>query len=293
MALQSLAACGRPPVSVVTLPTALAHRHSDFVDLAPMATQCGSNVIHATSINSPLTIGQIRDSRPDLCLVIGWSQVCRDEFLSSARIGCIGFHPSPLPRLRGRAVIPWTILLGETESASTLFWLDSGLDSGPILMQRHFAVSDAETARTLYDKHVANISSMLPEAMALVESGSPPRRVQNSDQASYCAKRTADDGIIDWRQDAARILRLIRAVGDPYPGAFTTLEDEKLVVNGARVYEEGHRFVGMAGQVVHLTTSGFVVSCGDRECIEVTSWLPGRTPKLHAKLGGSIGARFG
>ena len=288
IAFDALVGASLPPVLVVTLPPEAAHRHSDFVDLTEPARQAGIAVFHTTNINAPASLDAIEKSEPDLCLVLGWSQICRDQFRAIAQLGNVGFHPAALPRLRGRAVIPWTILLGETTTGSTLFWLDEGVDSGAILMQKTFSVDEDETARSLYAKHTGVLAQMLPEALALVQSGNPPRIAQDHEQATYCARRTPDDGLIDWHEPAAAVLRLIRAVGDPYPGAFSYQNGERLVIDKAVLLPDSHRFIGLAGQVQCLTEGGFAVRCGDGICIDVRAWRwqAGGRPKLHSKFGG-------
>lgn len=287
VALESLIRAGFFPSLVVTLPVEAAHRHSDFANLAPLAQTVRSTVHYTTNINAPETLEAIREANPDLCLVIGWSQICRQPFRSIPRIGNIGFHPALLPRLRGRAVIPWTILTDQTTTGSTLFWLDEGVDSGPILLQETFDVDRMETARSLYLKHLDALQGMLPEAMRLIQAGSAPRLEQDHSQATYCAKRTAEDGLIDWREPAKNVLRLIRAVGDPYPGAFTYYRGERLIIDSATLFPRSDRYIGLTGQVQCRTENGFAVRCGDGICIEVRDWrcpLDGQ-PAIHARFG--------
>lgn len=198
----------------------------------------GSAIHYTTDINSQATLEAVAAAAPDLSLVIGWSQVCRRPFRDVARAGTVGFHPAALPRLRGRGVIPWTILRGEERTGSTLFWLDDGIDSGPILLQRQFPVAPDETARSLYTRHTENLAEMVVEAAAQVEAGNAAHTEQNEAEASYCAKRTAEDGRIDWHDPAASILRLIRAVGDPYPGAFTFYKGQKIRIDAATPVED-------------------------------------------------------
>lgn len=285
--LLALIHAGCAPSLVVTLPPQKSDRHSDFADLTSIARIHGLPVHHTSSINSPETIAAIRRHDPDLTLVVGWSQICRQEFRSIARDATIGFHPAPLPKLRGRAVIPWTILLGETVSGSTLFILDDGVDSGPIVMQRTFRVGPEESARSLYEKHKRALVEMLPEAVRLFELGEAAPMPQDEDLASYCAKRTPEDGVIDWTAGASSILRLIRAVGDPYPGAFTYSNGQRLTIWEARMLERGGRYIGLSGQVQCVTDRGFAVRCGDGRSIEVTRWSSpaGDAPKVHSKLG--------
>ncbi|WP_342642051.1 methionyl-tRNA formyltransferase [Rhodoligotrophos ferricapiens] len=277
-----------PPSIVVTLPPEARFRHSDYVDLTPLANAAGSALLHATHVNRPEVVNALRAMGVDITLVIGWSQICGEAFRSAARIGSIGFHPAPLPRLRGRAVIPWTILLGESETAASLFWLDNGVDSGPILMQEPIEVSPEETARGLYAKQTGALARMLPKAIRLIRDGEAPKIPQDHGAATYCAKRTPEDGRIDWREPAEAILRLIRAVGDPYPGAFTTHNRGRLFIDEARLLPDSHRYIGLAGQVQCYTPDGFAVRCGDGLSINITRWRQEQgsaRPNLHAKLG--------
>lgn len=286
VALDALAAAGATPALVITLPPEAAARHSDFTDLAAPARAAGATVHFTIDINAPETVAALQHAQPDLTLVIGWSQICRGQFREVARFGALGFHPAPLPRFRGRAVIPWTILTDETETGSTIFRLDDGVDSGPIIAQELFAVAPDETARSLYEKHKRALARLVPQAVAAVASDQGAGTPQDHALASYCAKRTADDGLIDWREPATNILRLIRAVGDPYPGAFTFEKGERIVIEAARAFAAPKgRYLGMPGQVQSHTEDGFTILCGDGSTVEAMAWrgLKGK-PKIHAKL---------
>lgn len=286
VAFDAMVGADCPPSLLVTLPKEAALRHSDFIDLTTPAHKLGIKVHHASDINAPETLAAIEASEPDLTLVIGWSQICRKPFRDIARMGSVGFHPSALPRLRGRGVIPWTILRDEATTGSTMFLLDEGVDSGDILLQRLFPLDVEETARSLYDKHTRNIGEMVPEAISLVRAGNPPRRKQNEDDASYCARRRPEDGLIDWGKSAASVLRLIRAVGDPYPGAFTHHGGETVRIDEAIHFPRSGRYIGLPGQVQASTAEGFIVMCGDGECVDVKRWHSAshKPPAVHGKL---------
>ena len=165
--------------------------------------------------------------------------------------------------------------------------MDAGTDSGDILLQRAFPVAPSETARSLYDKHTANLKEMVPQAVGLIAQGTAPRLPQDHSKATYCAKRTPGDGVVDWGAPATGILRLIRAVGEPYPGAFTECDGELLFIDDAVAFVGSGRYIGLAGQVQDHTPGGFVVLCGDGECLEVRRWrMPGgRRPPRHVRLG--------
>lgn len=283
VALEALVSAGRAPGLLLTLPAAKAGRHSDHADLLPIARKAGIEVVETVNVNDTATLDRLRRFAPDIILVIGWSQICGPEFRGVAARGCVGFHPAALPKLRGRGVIPWTIICNETVTGSTLFWLDDGVDSGPILLQRVFDVAADETARTLYDKHTRNLTEMVVEAIELLGKGATDGIEQDERKASYCARRRAEDGLIDWCNPACEIERLVRAVGDPYPGAFTFSGDRKIVLTRAIVRPNTGRYIGLTGQVQVQTTAGFLVLCGDGNCLEVIEWQ-GDRPVVHAKL---------
>lgn len=273
--------------AVATLPPELASRHSDYVDLGPDAEAIGAALIPVANCNESDFISRIRAIRPDLLFVIGWSQICGPELRQAGGGRMIGFHPAPLPRLRGRAAIPWTILLDEKISASTLFWIDDGVDSGPILSQRFFHVAPDETAETLYAKHMRNLAPMLEDLLPRLAEDHVPGEVQDESLATWAARRRPADGLIDWRQSASDVHRLVRAVGSPYPGAFTSANGQTLVIREAEQPGGRFRHHALPGQVVARDDSSFVVYCGDGEALRITRFesASGKPPAMHRVLG--------
>lgn len=288
IALRCLAAAPRWDLAAVfTLPLDLASRHSDFIDLAAETEKAGSRIVRVKNINSEAALAVIHDIAPDYIFVIGWSQICGEQFMASAKRGVVGYHPAPLPRLRGRAVIPWTILLDEPISASSLFLIDAGVDSGPLLAQRYFHLAPDETAATLYAKHMAKLEEMLPGVLDDIASGAPALSVQDERCATYAARRRPEDALIDWAQPASLIWRCVRACGDPYPGAWTSLGGDRITIEAAVPVPLGHHAAAMAGQVVERTGESFTVKCGDGQGLRVTRWRTAREAPLpnHAILG--------
>jgi methionyl-tRNA formyltransferase len=269
--------------AVVTLPTALAARHSDFVDLADHAAAAGAPLLAAADGNAPDIVDAVSALSPDVGFVIGWSQLCRPPLVAACGGGLVGYHPAALPRLRGRGVIPWTILLQEPITAGSLFWVDAGVDAGPLIAQRYFHVAPDETATTLYARHMGALDEMLDEALPALAAGTAPRREQDERHATWAAKRIPGDGEIDWSAPASTVDRLIRAVTRPYPGASTASRDGPITIWEAAPWPDAARYHAMPGQVIARDDRGFAVSCGDG-AIFVTDHA-GPLPRLHARLG--------
>jgi methionyl-tRNA formyltransferase len=287
MALRSLAASADWQVcALITLPPELASRHSDYLDLAAEARAIGATVIYAADSNAPDVVAAAADLAPDMTFVIGWSQICRPAFRAAVGGNVIGYHPAPLPRLRGRGVLPWTILLGEPITAGTLFWIDDGVDTGDILAQQFFHVGHDESVTSLYARHLEVLGAMLDETLPRLARPDPPRRRQDEAHASWAARRVPADGTIDWQRPAAEIARLVRAVSRPYPGAFTTMRGEKLIVWSAIEVPGGRYRAAVIGQVVDRAASHFDVRCGCGGLLRVTEWESASKamPPMHARM---------
>ncbi|MBK5264128.1 MAG: methionyl-tRNA formyltransferase [Alphaproteobacteria bacterium] len=272
---------------VISLPRDLEARHSDFVALSGPARAAGAEFLMTSNINRPETIDIIRATDADYVFVIGWSQICGADFRAATGDRVIGYHPAPLPRMRGRGVIPWTILANEPITAGTLFWIDEGTDSGPILKQVFFHVSSDETAASLYARHVAVLAGMMDSALASLTTSAPPRLPQDARYATWAARRRPEDGIIDWTQSSADICRLIRAVGKPYPGARSHIADKQVILWHAEPWAGAEHHLALPGQVIGRDANSFVIMCGCRTALRVTEWdyAGGGIPTMHARLG--------
>jgi methionyl-tRNA formyltransferase len=273
-------------VLVVTVPTELHGRHSDIVDLAEFTKTAGAALHFTARTNDEQTLGAVRRAAADYIFVVGWSQLCGPEFLALNPGRIVGYHPAALPRLRGRAVIPWTILLEEKITAGSLFWLGEGTDDGDLIAQEFFHVAQDETASSLYGRHMRALDTMLARVLPQLADGLQPSIPQDERYATYAAKRTPAEGLISWASGAREIDRLVRAVGRPYPGAFSYLGDEKLTLwNTVPVSGDG-RHHALPGQIVQCDERSFVIQTGDG-LLKVDDWeLEGPSLlRIHAILG--------
>lgn len=291
--LEGLLAAGAPPALLVTIPRRRRRRHSDYVDLGELAESASVPVLRSATSNSDEVLEAVRRADPDYLLVLGWSQILGPELLALPRHGCIGYHPAPLPENRGRGVIPWTIVQGRAETASSFFWMTEGMDDGDLLDQHPIQVAPDETATTLYAKVLDAIRVQVPRILRALTEGDPPRAPQDHARATYCARRIPEDGRLDFRRPAREVWTLIRASTRPYPGAFTHLEGTRLRVWSAEYLGPGPHWA-TPGQVVEVGDAGWVVQCGDREhvrLVEVEAEADGEARvspeiRLHARLGG-------
>ncbi len=260
--LEAAADVGADVVGVVTLPGPIDPDRSGQCAFDDVATRLGAELHETADVNSDETLAFVRDLEPGLVFVVGWSQLVRDPFIALAREGVFGMHPTLLPRHRGRAPIPWAILSGLARTGVTLFEIvDATADSGGIVGQVELSIAPDETATTLFDRLAEAHVDLIREYVPLLLRREAPRISQDPRRASTWLRRTPADGLIDWETRAPYLYDWVRAQTRPYPGAFTWLGDEKVIVWRALPVElEGQ---APAGTIVSLRPEGPVVACGE------------------------------
>ncbi len=260
--LEAAAAAGAEIVGIVTLPGPIDANLSGQCSFDEVAARLGAKLHETRDVNSEETLEAVRSLDPELIFVVGWSQLVREQLIALAREGVFGMHPTLLPRHRGRAPIPWAILSGLARTGVTLFEIvDATADSGSIVGQVVVDIALDETATTLFERIAGAHVELIRECIPLLLASRAPRRRQDPSRASSWPKRAPGDGIIDWETRAPYLYDWVRAQTRPYPGAFTFLGDEKVIVWGARPVELAE--AAPAGTIVATRPEGPVVACGE------------------------------
>lgn len=201
----------------------------------------------------------------DYIFIVGLSQLVCDEIITSAKIGCIGFHPTKLPKGRGRAPIAWLILEGEYEGAATFFQIkpNQKADAGPILAQSSFEIDRKnETVATIEKKILNNINMALDSLLPKILRGDWNPSEQDSSLATEYGVRKKEDGFIDWQKSIEEINRHIRSVTDPYPGAFTFYGSDLIEVR-LSLKRDCEKIKGVVGRVLKKENSDYLIQASD------------------------------
>lgn len=214
-------------------------------------------------INRQENIDIIRKIEPDYIFVIGLSQILPKEMIDLAKVGVVGFHPTPLPKYRGRAALVWQILLGVHDTKCTLFFIDEGMDSGDILAQEPYTISDMDYVEDVRIKLQKAIAKLADKVLCQILNGTVKPIKQNEAEATYLLVRRPEDGWIDWNRSIKEIHRLIRATSRPYPGAFGMYDgSHKIIIWKADILENS-KYIGIPGQVCEITDNYFDILCVD------------------------------
>ncbi len=224
------------PVGVVTKSS--SKYNSDFEDLTPICKENNIPCFYVNNINDKDSIEYIKSCNPDLIYCFGWSQLLKKEVLSIPPLGCVGFHPAKIPFNKGRHPIIWALVLGLKETASSFFMMDEKADNGSIISQEKIIITTNDTALTLYDKILAVASKQVIAFTKDFENNSIKLIPQDKNVGNNWRKRSAKDGLIDWRMSCEAINNLVRALTKPYPGAEFIVNNECKKVWKAEVIKD-------------------------------------------------------
>ena len=188
-------------------------------------------IFYPTNVNTPEWIEMIRNLSPEVIFSFYYRNLLSKDILKIPSAGSFNLHGSLLPAYRGRCPINWVLVNGEQRTGVTLHHMVEGPDAGDIVGQKEVVIDFEDTAYTLYQKLCVKAKELLGEVLPLIKKGMAPRVAQNLRQGSYYGGRRPEDGKIDWSWPVMQIYNLVRAVTEPYPGAFTYLpKGEKLFI---------------------------------------------------------------
>jgi methionyl-tRNA formyltransferase len=170
--------------------------------------------------------------KADAALVAAYGLILPRPILAAPRLGCVNIHPSLLPRWRGAAPVERAILEGDAETGVTIMLMDEGLDTGPILLAERIAIGAETTAGELRER-LAEIGGRLAvEAIEGLDAGRIAPRPQPDQGVTYAAKIAREEERLDWREDATKLARKVRAF-QPRPGTWFEHEGERVRVLAA------------------------------------------------------------
>jgi methionyl-tRNA formyltransferase len=181
-------------------------------------------ILQPARIKNEEAVAGIRALAPDVIVVMAYGQILPRALLEIPPVACLNLHASLLPKHRGAAPVQAAIVAGDRESGISVMYMDEGLDTGDVLLQKRLEIAPDETGGSLHDRLAQLAPDALYEALAELKAGTAPRIPQDSSAATYAPKLEREHGRIDWNEPAALIERKIRAF-DPWPGAFLLLRD--------------------------------------------------------------------
>lgn len=256
--IQSLLDAGYDIAAIFTHPDNPGENHF-FGSVARLAAEQGIPVWAPEDVNHPLWIERIREMKPDVLFSFYYRNLLGDEILNLAPKGAFNLHGSLLPKYRGRAPLNWVLVNGESETGVTLHRMVNRADAGDIVAQQAVAIGADDAALTLHRKLCAAATELLSRALPAILAGTTDERPQDHSQATYVGRRTPEDGRLDWELPAQTLHNLVRAVSDPWPGAFGYAGANKFIVWKSRVRHD----LPAAKPGTVISIAPLIVACQD------------------------------
>ena len=290
--LKALLASRHEIIAVVTQPDRQSGRgrkvHACPVKVA--ALHAGIRVLQPGKVREPEFINALRSFAPDAIVVVAYGQMLPSEIINLPEYGCINIHASLLPGYRGASPINKAIIDGKEKTGITTMLMDEGMDSGPVLLQEEIEIRPDDTAGSLSDR-LSNVGSVLIlKTLEGLEKGNITP-VPQSGESSYAPIMKKTDGRIDWTKSASELSDFIRGM-NPWPGAYTFLEGERIKILGVEILDE----TGEAGTVERVSKDELIIGTGKgslsvleiqppgKKAMAVRAYLQGKKMKKGMKL---------
>ncbi len=256
--------------------------NSDFADLTPICKENKIPVNFVEDINSKESINWIKDLNPDIIFCFGWSSLIKNELLSLAPMGVVGYHPAKLPQNRGRHPIIWALALGLKRSASSFFFMDDKADSGDIISQKEFEILDSDDAKTLYDKIIQLALIQIEDFVPQLKDNTYTRIKQDQALSNVWRKRNKADGKIDFRMSSKAIYNLVRALTKPYVGAHLEYKEKDISIWKVKIIENNDINIE-SGKVIESSKEKLIIKTYDA-AIEILEHEFKEVPKVGEYL---------
>jgi methionyl-tRNA formyltransferase len=240
--------------------------------LLEFSNQYNIEYLKGVNINSNEFYEKVKLSKIDLFVSMSFNQIFRKRITELPILGTINCHAGKLPFYRGRNILNWVLINDEKEFGITVHFIDDGIDTGDILLQRSFPITDTDDYSTLLQIAYVECAKILYDSIKKIQANDFERVKQNSIHpvGFYCGLRSQGDEIINWNQSSRELFCFIRAVCSPGPKATTSINGKLVKINNAALIEYAPNYKSTIGQVVGKTERGLIVKTND-SVIEVYS----------------------
>jgi len=236
--------------------------NSDYVDLRPLCEQNNIPFKYVDDINSKENFDWIKSFNPDIIFCFGWSHILKNKILKLAPMGVLGFHPTKLPKNRGRHPLTWALALDLKKSASTFFFMKEGLDNGEILSQKDFNILNTDDAQILYEKLINIALLQIEEFLPHLKTKTYKTVKQNDLESNIWRKRDDADRKIDFRMSSKAIYNLVRALTKPYIGSFLIYKEKKIIIWKVKMIKNNQNHIE-SGKVLDINENKIIVKTYD------------------------------
>ena len=262
MVLGSLIGSRHEVAAVVTQPDKPNSRGNAVIysPVKQLALEHDIPVLQPIKASSEESVAEIASYEPDIIVVAAYGQILRENLLNLPKYRCINVHASLLPKYRGASPIQWAVINGDEETGISIMYMEKGLDTGDVILQKSLKLDPDETAGSLHDRLGELAGPVLLEAMDMIENGTADPVPQDDSQSSYVSMLDKSMGELDFTKNSEELERLIRGL-IPWPGAYTRINGKmlkiwKAAVGDVKGLKPGEIYTAIPGELYIGTGDG-------------------------------------
>jgi methionyl-tRNA formyltransferase len=242
-------------------------------ELYKIATGRGIPFLTHPDINSEAFASMISNLPCDLFISMSFNQIFRRHTIDIPREKTINCHAGKLPFYRGRNILNWALINDEQEFGITVHYVDEGVDTGDIVLQKIFPITDADNYGTLLERAYVGCADVLYSAIQLIQTGRATRTPQRSIHpiGSYCSSRKVGDEIVNWNTTSREIFNFVRAICRPGPEARTFAEGNEVRINRIDFVSNAPTYIGIPGAILQKENGALLVKTID-SFVRVVEW---------------------
>ena len=237
------------------------------------------------NVNSESFLEKISSCNLDLIVSMSFDQIFKKEIINLPKFKSINCHAGKLPFYRGRNVLNWVLINDESEFGITVHFIDEGIDTGDIIMQKSFSITDDDDYSTLLTKAYKECGVLLYESIKKISNNNFSRTPQNKIDkfGSYCTQRKSGDEIINWKSSSREIFNFVRALTSPGPIATTSHNGEEVKIYSVEIIENAMPYKGIIGAIINVQSDSFFVKTSD-SFVKVKKWNEDFKPKIGMRF---------
>jgi methionyl-tRNA formyltransferase len=241
--------------------------------LSELAKEHKIDLLSHARVSSHEFLDSVKKYECDIFVSMSFNQIFKSEFIDATPLKTINCHAGKLPFYRGRNVLNWVLINDETEFGITVHYVDEGVDTGDIILQKVYPISDEDDYSTLLNTAQVECATLLYETLIRIYSGKTIRIQQDSIHpvGMYCIQRKVGDEIINWNQSSREIFNFIRAISPPGPSARGFLKGHEVTIRKAKIISNAPIYKLVPGAIVGKFNNSIIVKTSD-SVIEISEY---------------------
>jgi len=217
------------------------------------------------NINSEQFLSVVSQYNCDLFVSMSFNQIFKTEIINLTKYKIINCHAGMLPFYRGRNILNWVLINDEKEFGITVHYVDEGIDTGDIILQRGYNITDNDNYHTLLERAYIGCADILYDAIVLFKKGTvkAKKQVKVHPVGFYCSRRKVGDEILNWNQTSREIFNFVRSICYPGPSARAILNEKEIKINKVKIIDNTQSYKCIPGAVLNKDAEGFFVKTKD------------------------------